>query len=76
VDGHPLAAVLRDAACGRFPEPDGALELMQPVDNLTAALISFTGHTFLAAGLDEVEVTAHLPQNGLGATMHPAFMPG
>lgn len=74
MEGHPLAAVLLDAANGRFPEPDGALEFMSPVDGLAAALVSFTGHTVLAAYLDEGEALAHLPGNGLGAPMHPAFI--
>jgi hypothetical protein len=74
VDDHPLAAVLLGAAGGRFPAPDGAFEILLPVDGLAAALVAFTGRTFLAADLDEAEALAHLPGNGLGAPMHPAFI--
>jgi hypothetical protein len=66
--------VLTDAGHGRFPKADGGLEVMPAVDGLAAALVAFTGHTYLAAGLHEADVLAHLPENGLGATMHPAFI--
>jgi hypothetical protein len=71
---HPLAAVLLDAARGRFPANDGAVEMMPALDGLAGAVFGFTGHTIITADLEIDEVLEHLPGNGLGASMHPAFI--
>jgi GNAT superfamily N-acetyltransferase len=58
---HPLAAVLRDAAHGRFPPPDGVVEVLPSPGPPCDAIVGFTGHFVLAADIDAAEVAARMP---------------
>ena len=71
---HPLAAVLLDAAHGRFPPSDSLAEVMPALPGIEVALFGFSGHTIIATGLDAAEITVHLPSNDPGAPMNPMFI--
>ena len=69
---HPLAAVLLAAADGRFPPLDGAVELMPPWRNGTAAVVALTGHAYVAAGLGwTLEALQRLGADGFGGAHAP-----
>ena len=74
MDGHPLAAVLLDAANGRFPQFDGALQVMPPLGGLAAGLFGFTGHSIITTNLHEEELRSQLPSRDVGAPWNPAFI--
>ena len=44
---HPLAAVLAAAAAGRFPTPDGTVEVLPPDVEGTHAVVELTGHSYV-----------------------------
>jgi hypothetical protein len=72
VSAHPLAAILRDAAHGRFPAFDGAVEVMHSPGPPCDALIGFTGHYVLAADVDAREVASRWPTGALRVPFSPA----
>jgi GNAT superfamily N-acetyltransferase len=45
---HRLAGVLRAAAAGRFPEPDGEVEVVPPLGEGLAGVVCLTGHAMVA----------------------------
>lgn len=67
---HPLLAVLLDAADGRFPPADGAVTYLPPLAGGWEAVVSLTGHAFLATRLTDSEL-ADLRPDGYGAALHP-----
>ena len=72
VSPHPLAAILRDAAHGRFPAFDGAVEVLASPGPPCDALIGFTGHYVLAADVDAREVASRWPTGALRVPFSPA----
>ena len=62
---HPLAAVLADAAHGKFPPFDGVVEVTPSPGPPCDALVAFTGHYVLAADVDEQAVAARMPRGEL-----------
>jgi GNAT superfamily N-acetyltransferase len=71
---HPLSAVLEDAAQGRYPEPDGVVDVLPPLPGAADAMIGFTGHFVLAAGIAAAEVAARVPNGDLSVPMSSAFL--
>ena len=71
---HPLATVLREAAHGRFPTYDRAVEVLPALDGLAAAVFGFTGHAIITTDLAAQEIFEHLPSDDPGAPMNPAFI--
>jgi hypothetical protein len=76
---HPLAAVLAAAAAGRFPTADGATELTAPDSAGTRAAVAFSGHAFVLADVDPVELSARLAAadgagGGFGGVHHPTVL--
>ncbi|GBD85851.1 hypothetical protein BMS3Abin02_02272 [bacterium BMS3Abin02] len=54
---HPLLAVLQNAAAGRFPPVDGAVDVLPRWRSLEA-VIAFTGHAFVATALEADAIRA------------------
>jgi hypothetical protein len=67
---HPLLPVLLAAAAGRFPPPDGAVDVLAPDADGTGAVVSFTGHSFVLADVDHAELVAR-GADGYGGATHP-----
>lgn len=75
IEREGLAAVLRAAAAGSFPEPDGGWTRARPWRSGLEGAIAFTGHGYLAVGDDvsDAELDA-LGANGLGGLHHPRLV--
>jgi GNAT superfamily N-acetyltransferase len=63
-----LGEVLRAAAGGRFPDPDGRVEVVTPDRPGVEAVVCFTGHAVLASGLPLEAVLAAGADGYGGAT--------
>lgn len=71
---NDLRRLLHDAAHGRFPRPDGSVELtVAPGGLYSAALIAFTGHIVIATDLPPDDVLDALDVNDLAAAFSPPF---
>ena len=72
---HPLAALIRAAAAGEFPAPDGGWQRVAPWRDGVEAVVAFTGHAVLAIG-DRVtdDELAKLGVDGFGGAHHPAVI--
>lgn len=71
---HPLRAVLEDAARGRFPPPDGSVQVLPSPPGRSDAVVAFTAHHLVAANLDPAEVFDRLPAGDIGAPMSASFL--
>lgn len=69
-----LAAVLRDAAAGRFPPADGLVEVLPPPPGQVDAVVAFTAHHMVAASVDPAWVRAELKDDDVGAPMRAEFL--
>jgi GNAT superfamily N-acetyltransferase len=69
-----LLRLLRDAATGSPPAADGAVEVWPAPDGPVDAVLAFTAHHVVAAGVDPALVAARLPKGDLGAPMSPGFL--
>lgn len=77
-DGHlpgprvDLARVLRDAADGRFPEPDGGFSRAAPWRPGVEAAVALTGHAVMVVGEDVTDAElARLGVHGYGGAHDP-----
>jgi hypothetical protein len=70
---HVLGNVLTDAAHGRFPEPDGGVEVVAPWKPGVAGVVALTGRAYVATTRDAREVLAQGP-DGYGKALDPAFI--
>jgi len=64
VTSHRLAALLEDAARGRFPDPDGLVEVLPPAGT-AMAVVGFTAHYAIAVDLAAEWVRERLPEGDL-----------
>src|SRR3954466_1274563 len=71
---HALARVLDDAVNGRFPEPDGTVEVVGAPPDGPCGLITFTARTLIALDVDAHEVARRLTPGDLSASTAPAFL--
>src|SRR3954452_4248159 len=71
---HPLSRILDDAVHGRFPVPDGSVDVVGAPPDGPAALVTFTARTVIAVDIDPAEVTARLDPRKLSASMAPNFL--
>jgi GNAT superfamily N-acetyltransferase len=71
---HPLPGLLRDAATGRPPAPDGAVEVLPPLPGPVDAVLAFTAHHVVVADVEPRLVAARLPDGDLSAPMGPPFL--
>jgi GNAT superfamily N-acetyltransferase len=69
-----LLALLLDAAKGAPPAPDGTVEVWPGPDGTVDAVLAFTAHHVVAAGVDPALVAARLPGGDLSAPMSAAFI--
>jgi GNAT superfamily N-acetyltransferase len=71
-----LTKLLDEVAAGRFPPADGGLEVLTrpPGERLAAAVLDFTAHTVVAAGVDARWVHGVLPSGSLSARLGPRFL--
>jgi GNAT superfamily N-acetyltransferase len=69
-----LLRLLQDAACGSPPPADGVVEVWPAPPGPVDAVLAFTAHHVVAAGVDPDLVTARLPEGDLGAPMSPGFL--
>ena len=67
---HRLAVLLDHAAHGRYPAPDGDVEIVPPPPGRAQAVVAFTAHSVIATSLDEASLRPLLPPGDLGAAMH------
>ncbi|HEX9067035.1 MAG TPA: GNAT family N-acetyltransferase [Streptosporangiaceae bacterium] len=69
-----LAAVLRNAAGGRFPPADGGLTVLPQPGPRDAGVLAFTAHAVVFADADPGWVQAQVPAGDLGAPLQPPFL--
>jgi hypothetical protein len=67
---HPLLAIFRDAAVGRFPEMDGGVTFFPALGDGQEAVVCFTGHAFIASRLGADDLSDLAP-DGFGTALHP-----
>jgi GNAT superfamily N-acetyltransferase len=71
---HPLIAILGAAAGGSLPPPDGAVEVVPAPPGPVDAIVSFTAHLVVAAGVRAGDVRERLPEGDFANWMHPSFL--
>jgi GNAT superfamily N-acetyltransferase len=69
-----LRRLLHDAARGVFPPADGVVEVWPAPPGAVDAVLAFTAHHVVAAGVDPALVATRLPDGDLSAPMGPAFL--
>ena len=69
-----LRSLLADAAAGRFPTADLAVEVLPPPAGPSDAVIAFSGHNVIAATVTADEVLAHLSDDDPGGPMSATFL--
>ncbi len=74
MDRHPLAPLLESVAQGCFPPADGTLAFLPAPSPYRGAVVAFTAHSVVAAGLPPEELAAQLPGDDLGAPMAAPFL--
>jgi len=71
---HPLTKILRTAADGTLPPPDGEVDVVPAPPGPVDAVVSFTAHLVVAGGVRADDVRARLPEGDLTSWMHPSFL--
>jgi hypothetical protein len=71
---HPLTKILRAAADGTLPPPDGEVDVVPAPPGPVDAIVSFTAHLVVAAGVPVKEVRERLPEGDSSNWMHPSFL--
>jgi GNAT superfamily N-acetyltransferase len=71
---HPLRVMLDAAASGRFPAPDGEIEVVPSPGDCVGAIVAFTGHFVLAAGVAPADVRARAPRGDFSVPLSPPFL--
>ncbi|HEY6608145.1 MAG TPA: hypothetical protein VI277_03025, partial [Candidatus Limnocylindria bacterium] len=72
---HRLSSVLLEAAHDRFPPADLEVEVVAPPpDSRADAVVAFSGHSLVVAGVDAATVRRRLPAGDPGAPMSPVFL--
>jgi GNAT superfamily N-acetyltransferase len=69
-----LRRLLEDAAAGSPSPAGGVVEVWPPPPGTVDAVLAFTAHHVVAAGIDPDLVAARLPEGDLGAPMSPGFL--
>jgi hypothetical protein len=70
-----LAAILADAASGRFPASDGRVTILPQASARDAGVIAFTGHSVIFADADPAWIASRLPADDpFAAPLRPQFL--
>ena len=69
-----LLRLLEDAAGGKPPPADGVVEVWPAPEGPVDAVLAFTAHHVVAAGVDPGSVAAQLPAGDLSAPVSAAFL--
>ena len=69
-----LLRLLHDAAMGAPPAADGVVEVWPAPAGAVDAVLAFTAHHVVAAGVEPDLVAARLPEGDLTAPMSPGFL--
>lgn len=67
---HPLGSILDDAADGRFPPADGAVEVLPPDQAVVRAVVAFAAHAYVLADVSLDELLAR-DADGYGGASKP-----
>jgi hypothetical protein len=67
---HELHRILLEAAEGRFPDVDGAVEVMEPMAGDHHGVVEFTGHSFVLTDRDTDELVRR-GADGFGGASQP-----
>lgn len=62
------------AARGTYPEPDGSVDVVPSPPGPADAVVAFTAHTVVAAGVEPAAVAAQLPPDSLSAPLQLPFL--
>jgi len=71
---HPLPDVLRAAADGRPPEPDGRVEVLPSAPGPVDAVLGFPFHHIVAADVEPDLVMGRLSPSDIGAPLKAPFL--
>jgi hypothetical protein len=69
-----LDDLLDAAARDTYPEPDGGIDVVPSPPGPADAVVAFTAHTVVAAGVEPAAVAAQLPPDSLSAPLQPPFL--
>jgi hypothetical protein len=69
-----LAALLQNAAEGKFPPADGGVTVLPQPSARDAGVWGFTAHAVVFADVDPDLITSQLPPGDLGAPLGPPFL--
>ena len=69
-----MIELLHAAARGAFPPEDGRTDVVGPVDGAPAAVLSFTAHHVVAAGVPAEEVLAQVDPGDLKGPLAPGVL--
>jgi hypothetical protein len=69
-----LRDMLHAAARGELPPADGRIDVVEPADGATAAIVAFTAHYVFAAEVTREEVLARIPPGDLDAPLGVPFL--
>jgi ribosomal protein S18 acetylase RimI-like enzyme len=72
--GSRLRVVCEEAARASFPPSTWGLEFVAAPQRTAGAVLAFTGHHIVAAGIDEDEVRRHLDPADIAAPFNPTFL--
>jgi hypothetical protein len=70
---HPLLDALNAAALGSFPPVDGGVSYLPPLERGLEAIVSFTGHSYIASRRSADDLTDLAP-DGFGSILHPSIL--
>ena len=71
---HPLLRMLDDTLSGQPPPPDGCTEVVGSPGPPADAVVAFTGHFVVAAGIAAAEVSARCAPGDFSVPMSPGFL--
>src|SRR5262245_53903420 len=71
---HPLLHLLLEAAAGRFPPPDGTVEVLPSPPGPSDAVVAFTAHSVVASPVAEEAIRSRLDPQDLGSATQAAFL--